>query len=254
MFDKSPDELPAELIRPDWPAPEGVRACITTRSGGFSHPPYNTLNLGDHVGDRPEHVARNRAKLRRQLDLPSDPLWLDQVHGCAVATFDRDPMRITADAAIADLPGRVCAVLTADCLPLLVCNSSGTRVAAVHAGWRGLAAGVIEAALTRFNDPGESLLAWLGPAISPAAFEVGEEVRAIFIKSNPTDEFAFRPAGADHWMADIYQLARNRLASYNLGYIGGGDSCTVKERERFFSFRRDGITGRMASLIWIEPD
>ena len=242
-----------DLIMPDWPVPAGVRAIITTRNDGFSHPPYDSLNLGDHVGDRPDHVEHNRAKLRRYLHLPSEPLWLNQVHGCAVTSFASDKGGIEADAAIADLPGRVCAVLTADCLPLLLCNCSGSRVAAVHAGWRGLAAGVIEAVLTGLYEPGESLLAWLGPAIGPGAFEVGEEVRGTFLKHNPADEIAFQPAGPGHWMADIYQLARNRLESYNLGYIGGGDSCTVEERERFFSFRRDGITGRMASLIWIEP-
>ena len=242
-----------ELIIPDWPAPAGVRAIITTRNGGFSYPPYDSLNLADHVGDRQDHVERNRAELRCYLNLPSEPLWLNQAHGCVVASFACDEMRIEADATIADHPGKVCAVLTADCLPLLLCNRSGNRVAAVHAGWRGLAAGVIEATLSRFYESGESLLAWLGPAIGPNAFEVGKEVRETFLRQNPADEIAFQPAGPSHWMADIYQLARNRLESYDLRYIGGGDSCTVEERERFFSFRRDEITGRMASLIWIEP-
>ena len=241
-----------ELITPDWPVPACVRAIITTRNGGCSQPPYDSLNLGDHVGDRPDHVKRNRAKLQRHLDLPSEPLWLNQVHGCTVASFTDDNERIQADAATTDLPGRVCTVLTADCLPLLLSNCSGSRVAAVHAGWRGIAAGVIEAALTRFNEPGESLLAWLGPAIGPDAFEVGKEVRETFLKLNPADELAFERAGPGQWMADIYRLARNRLENYDLSYIGGGDLCTVKQHDRFFSFRRDGITGRMASMIWIE--
>jgi YfiH family protein len=146
----------------------------------------------------------------------------------------------------------VCAVLTADCLPLLLCNRSGSRVAAVHAGWRGLLAGVVESTLDRFAEPGEELLAWLGPAIGPTAFEVGEEVREAFLKRDPADESAFLPGVPGHWLANIYRLAENRLNARNIGYIGGGDHCTLSEPERFFSYRRDGVTGRMASLIWIE--
>jgi len=244
-----------DWIRPDWPAPPPVKSVITTRHGGFSAAPYQGLNLGDHVGDAPVEVARNRAWLSRQLALPSEPHWLQQVHGCHVLECGQDlvPGRMAADAATSSQPGQVCAVLTADCLPLLICNRSGSRVAAVHAGWRGLAAGVIERALSGFDaGPGE-LLVWLGPAIGPAAFEVGDEVRETFVSKNPADEAAFLPSSPGHWLADIYQLARNRLAPWRPGFVGGGDDCTYSEEARFFSYRRDGITGRMAALIWIQP-
>lgn len=244
-----------DWIRPDWPVPAQVRSVITTRRGGFSLPPYQGLNLGDHVGDAPELVARNRAWLRRQLALPSEPHWLQQLHGCNVLECDPDSDRgrSAADAATSTRPGQVCAVLTADCLPLLICNHSGSRVAAVHAGWRGLVAGVIERALSSFDaDPGE-LLVWLGPAIGPTAFEVGDEVREAFVSMNPADEAAFLASSPGHWLADIYQLARNRIAPWRPGFVGGGGDCTYTEATRFFSYRRDGTTGRMAALIWIQP-
>ena len=242
----------AEWIVADWPAPAGVRAVATTRQGGFSLPPYESLNLGDHVGDDPERVAKNRSRLRQILALPAEPNWLEQVHGCEVAACGSG--QIKADAVIARQIGGVCAVLTADCLPLLLCNRQGTRVAAVHAGWRGLAAGVIENAVAAFGQPGEELLAWMGPAIGPRQFEVGDEVREVFVAADPAAETAFRAQGSGHWLADIYQLARQRLGSLNLGYVGGGEYCTVSDPERFFSYRRDGVTGRMAALIWIESD
>jgi YfiH family protein len=241
-----------EVIRPEWPASPRVRALATTRGGGFSSAPYDTLNLGDHVGDDPLNVSKNRERLREAYDLPSDPFWLTQVHGCGVALCGSGD-GVEADAAFTDAPGRVCAVLTADCLPVLLCNAAGTRVAAVHAGWRGLAAGVIEAAMERFDEPGDSLLAWLGPAIGPDAFEVGPEVREQFLKQDPECEGAFRPGRNDRWMADIYELARIRLGRFNPAFIGGGDYCTVTDETRFYSYRRDGVTGRMATLIWIDP-
>ncbi|MEW7976531.1 MAG: peptidoglycan editing factor PgeF [Candidatus Sedimenticola endophacoides] len=241
----------ADWITPDWPAPAGVRALITTRNGGVGAAPYDTLNLGGRVGDDPCSVQANRALLGRRLGLPSQPLWLNQVHGRAVARCGSERPGVTADAVVADRPGAVCAVLTADCLPLLICDRGGREVAAVHAGWRGLAAGVIEAALARLSAPGPRLMAWLGPAIGPRAFEVGPEVRAAFMEQDARCASAFAAHGG-RWLADIYQLARLRLRHHGVGYIGGGEYCTVSDGRRFFSYRRDGVTGRMASLIWID--
>lgn len=245
-----PEAAPV-LITPTWPAPAGVRAAVTTRVGGVSQPPYDSLNLGDHVGDDPAAVAENRRRLQVAAGLPASPFWLEQVHGtrvldCAVPAAGR-----TADASITRRPGEVCVVLTADCLPVLFCNRAGDRVAAAHAGWRGLADGVLEAALAGFEDAPDQLLAWLGPAIGPDAFEVGPEVRERFLLDDPRAAEAFRPGRPGHWWADIYRLARLRLERAGVGFIGGGDYCTVTDRERFYSYRRDGVTGRMASLIWI---
>ncbi len=245
------DRSEPEWIEPDWPAPAQVRTAITTRQGGVSVGPYHSLNLADHVGDAPDAVGRNRERLREVLRLPSEPLWLEQVHGCDVAEADGSEASCRADAATSTRPGKICAVLTADCLPLLLCNRKGTRVAAVHAGWRGLAAGVIESTLKRFEDEPSELLVWLGPAIGPDAFEVGPEVREAFLASHTDDEACFVANHPGHWLADIYQLARNRLRRAGVGYVGGGDYCTVSEPELFFSYRRDGVTGRMASLIWL---
>ncbi|MEE9357837.1 peptidoglycan editing factor PgeF [Candidatus Vondammii sp. HM_W22] len=241
-----------EALIPDWPAPEHVKAMITTRWGGYSQTPYDGMNLADHVGDDPGTVGKNRALLRQRFNLPAEPNWLQQVHGCQVTACDSGTVLVEADAVVAEQPGQVCAVMTADCLPLLICNESGSRVAAVHAGWRGLAAGVIEAALDRFDESGESLLVWLGPAIGPDRFEVGDDVRQQFLNSGQADESAFKPGAQGRWLADIYQLARIRLMKRNIGFVGGGDYCTVTEKKRFFSYRRDGSTGRMASLIWID--
>ncbi len=241
-----------DWIVPDWPVPDSVRAATTTRNGGHSVSPFHSLNLADHVEDDPATVARNRTLLTQRLGLSSEPNWLQQVHGCHVADVDSATCSSSADASTTALPGRVCVVMTADCLPLLLCNRAGTRVAAVHAGWRGLVDGVIEAALERFSEPGDELLAWMGPAIGPKRFEVGDEVRERFVAVNPADAAAFTAHGAGKWLADIYALARTRLQAKNCGYIGGGDYCTVSDSERFFSYRRDGVTGRMASLIWIE--
>ncbi|MEJ2592337.1 MAG: peptidoglycan editing factor PgeF [Candidatus Thiodiazotropha sp.] len=241
-----------EVLRPDWPAPGHVRALITTRQGGVSRPPYDSLNLATHVGDDAHDVARNRALLIHDCRLPEAPFWLNQVHGCHVADSNVASPGCEADAVIGDRPGRICAVLTADCLPLLICDRAGSRVCAVHAGWRGLAGGVIEAAVSRMAVAPAELLVWLGPAIGPDAFEVGGEVREAFVSQQAQDADAFRSGRADRWLADIYRLARQRLARLGVGYVGGGDYCTFTQAQRFFSYRRDGVTGRMASLIWLE--
>lgn len=240
----------AELLLPDWPAPARVRALQTTRLGGVSQPPWNTFNLGDHVGDDPSCVAANRAELRHAL--PAEPLWLQQVHGVRVVDAAVATNRPEADAVCARQPGVVCAVMTADCLPVLFCDRAGTVVAAAHAGWRGLQAGVLEATIAAMGGEPAEILAWLGPAIGPAAFEVGDEVRAAFVAVNPAAAAAFRAHAAGKWLADIYCLARQRLQAAGIFSISGGGACTFSDPERFFSYRRDGSTGRMATLIWLE--
>jgi YfiH family protein len=242
-----------QFIKPDWPAPAAVQARVTTRAGGVSLPPFDSLNLGDHVGDDPAAVAENRSRLRGFL--PAEPKWLRQVHGTAVALADSLAESAEADAAVAFHPGTVCAVLTADCLPVLFCDRRGTRVAAAHAGWRGLAAGVLEASVAAMQCPPSEILAWLGPAIGPGAFEVGPEVRKIFVDQNSEDAAAFTPHPSrltpHHFMADIYQLARLRLARAGVHAVHGGGLCTYTDAGRFYSYRRDKATGRMASLIWL---
>lgn len=242
----------AALIYPDWPAPEGVKAVSSTRLGGFSRPPWEGLNLGDHVGDDPSAVAANRRQLFQMIGAPQSPCWLQQVHGARVVPASRQGCE--ADASITGKPGEVCAVMTADCLPLLLCDLQGTRVAAVHAGWRGLAAGVIENTLDGFDCPPRDILAWLGPAIGPSAFEVGSEVRQVFLLQDQQASQAFMPNREDHWLADIYQLARLKLLRKGVQHVYGGDYCTYSDPRRFFSYRRDGQTGRMASLIWLNGD
>jgi YfiH family protein len=247
-------------IIPDWPAPANVRALQTTRAGGVSVGAYATLNLGDHVGDDPVAVVRNRALLRATL--PAEPVWLKQVHGNIVADADRTVGVPDADAALARQPGKVCVVMTADCLPLLVCDEAGTVVAAAHAGWRGLAGGVVEATVAAMNVAPERLLVWLGPAIAPQAFEVGEEVRQAFMAHDPAAAKAFAPSpalsaqhsalGTQKWLADIFLLARQRLALLGVKRVYGGGLCTYTDAERFYSYRRDRVTGRMASLIWLD--
>lgn len=239
-----------DLLVPDWPAPANVRALATTRAGGVSLPPWDGLNLGDHVGDDPAAVAENRRRLRQVL--PAAPLWLRQVHGTRCVDAARAAPGAEADAAVARAPGVVCAVLTADCLPLLLCDEAGTTVAAAHAGWRGLAAGVIEATVRAMDLPGERLVAWLGPAIGPENFEVGGEVRAAFVAHDPAAVRAFVPGAPGKWLCDIYRLARQRLAALGVHRVAGADFCTARDAGRFFSYRRDGATGRMAALIWLE--
>lgn len=243
------DGPPSDWLRPRWPAPPSVGACSTTRSGGVSRGPYAGLNLGAHVGDAPEAVAENRARLRRWLALPAEPAWLEQVHGCAVAEAERGPAR--ADAAVARGPGAVCVVMTADCLPVLLCDRDGTRVAAAHAGWRGLAAGVLETTVEALGGAPDGLMAWLGPAIGPASFEVGEEVRAAFVEPDPGAAAAFVPSPGGRWLADLYALARRRLAAVGVTAVYGGGLDTYADAGRFYSYRRERATGRMASLIWL---
>lgn len=240
-----------ECIRPDWPAPANVRACATTRAGGVSRGSWQGLNLGDHVDDDPVAVAENRALLAAELGLPAEPHWLSQVHGTRVCLPDEAPA--CADACFENRPGRVCAIMTADCLPVLFCNAAGTRVAAAHAGWRGLLAGVLENTVAAFDDPGGRVLAWLGPAIGPAAFEVGDEVRDAFVAASASAGRHFRASESGRWLADLYGLARDRLAAAGVRQVSGGGLCTFSDPQRFFSYRRDGVTGRMASLIWLMP-
>jgi YfiH family protein len=222
---------------------------MTLRTGGVSGGAYASLNLGDHVGDDPAAVATNRRRLREALALPAEPLWLEQVHGTDVAGFG-GPGRPRADAAVALQPGQVCAVMVADCLPVLLADRSGTCVAATHAGWRGLAAGVLEAAVAALPADASQLVAWLGPAIGPDAFEVGPEVRKAFLAVDEAADEAFRPGIGDRWLADVYRLARQRLARAGVTDVHGGGLCTVSDPARFFSYRRDGATGRMAALVW----
>lgn len=237
------------VFTPDWPLPAGVRAASTTRLGGVSVGAYGGFNLGDHVGDDPHAVAANRVALARALALPSPPPWLTQVHGCTVAGPD-DPPGIAADARYADRPGVACAVLTADCLPLLLCSDDGRGVAAVHCGWRGLAAGIVGRAVACFAAAPAALSAWLGPAIGPAAFEVGAEVREAFLSTDSGATDCFVASGGGRWLADLFGLARRALTAAGVQRVYGGGVCTVADPQRFYSYRRDGGTGRMASLVW----
>lgn len=243
----------ADWITPDWPAPPGVRAASTTRNGGVSSGAYASLNLGQHVGDDPAAVSENRHRLLAALKLPKGPRWLQQVHGTRVAHLEGMPVDEPADAAVTAARGEACVIMTADCLPVLLCDAKGTRVAAAHAGWRGLAANVLEAMVKAMDtEPGE-MLAWFGPAIGPAAYEVGEEVRQAFVTQHAAAASAFEPGkSAGKWWCDLYMLAHQRLTAAGVTRIYGGGFCTFTERERFFSFRRDGECGRMATLIWLE--
>lgn len=234
---------------PDWPAPVNVKTLQTTRKGGASKPPYDHFNLGTHVGDNSLTVARNRMQLAPLL--PSEPVWLNQVHGITVADAGNASCLPEADASISTHRGAVCAVMTADCLPILLCDEKGTVVGAAHAGWRGLCDGVIEATVAAMKVPPSTLMANLGPAIGPSVFEVGAEVRAAFIAKQPQAELAFTPGEAGKWLADIFMLARLRLQAQGINKIYGGGVCTYSDAENYFSYRRDGVTGRMASLIWL---
>jgi len=238
-----------DFILPDWPVPVSVRAAVSLRAGGASGGPYASLNLGDHVGDDPVAVAENRARLVRALDLPAEPLWLRQVHGCQVARMG-DTRSPQADASVSLEQGQVCAVLVADCLPVLLADRRGRCVAAAHAGWRGLAAGVIERTVASLPVPPSDLVAWLGPAIGPDVFEVGPEVREQFLVADRGAEGLFRPSPAGRWLANLWGLARRRLAAAGVSSVHGGGLCTVSDPGRFFSYRRDGVTGRLAALIW----
>lgn len=248
-----------DYITPDWPAPDHVKTLFTTRCGGVSdntRGAYASLNLGMHVNDNPDHVSANRKLLRQYL--PSEPQWLTQVHGSDHVWVEQAGGLLQADAALSRSPGVVCAVMVADCLPVYLCDDAGTAIGIVHAGWRGLSAGIVEKSVAAMHiEPGR-IMAWLGPAIGPAHFEIGDEVRTIFIDHDPHAARAFRSVGdtviqpQQKWYADIFQLARFRLINAGVNRIYGGGVCTYSDPVRFFSYRRDGKTGRMAALIWLE--
>jgi polyphenol oxidase len=247
------------FLLPEWQAPPGVRALSTMRRGGVSAPPRDSLNLGAHVGDDREAVAANRRRLRDAAGLPAEPQWLDQVHGIDVADLDHEDCGPCADAAVSSRPGRVCVVLTADCLPVVLASSDGAVVAVAHAGWRGLAAGVVEAALDAMRSKvaaGTTLQAWLAPAIGAAHFEVGNDVRSAFLAADERAAEAFSGNAQGRWQCDLYRLARQRLNRAGVERICGGGRCTYAEEGDFFSHRRDvqhrgrTATGRMATLVW----
>ena len=237
------------LIIPDWPAPPNVMAAQSTRIGGFSAAPYTSFNLGSHVGDNSMVVTRNRMLLEPLM--PSEPIWLQQVHGVTVADAGQAGCLPEADACISAHRGAVCVVMTADCLPVLLCDEKGSVVGAAHAGWRGLCDGVIEATVNAMQVPPATVMAWLGPAIGPSAFEVGDEVRDAFVARQPSAAAAFVAHAEGKWLADIYMLARLRLRSMGIERIYGGDLCTYTDPARFYSYRRDGVTGRMGTFIWL---
>lgn len=243
-------ELP--LVLPEWPAPANVRAAVTTRQGGVSRGPFESLNFGLHVGDDPQAVHANRRRLHARLGLTREASWLQQVHGTAVMRADEISEPRAADASWTDQQGVACAVLTADCLPMLLCDRQGTVVAAAHGGWRGLADNILEETVRAMCVPAAELMAWLGPAIGPDAFEVGPEVRHAFLGRWSGAAGAFREGQGDRWLCDIYSIARVQLQALGVTSVHGGGFCTFSERERFYSYRRDGQTGRMASLIWLE--
>jgi len=269
-----------EVIHPDWPAPRGVRAAFTLRGGGVSRPPFDSLNLGLRVGDDSQAVVENRRRVRICLGLPAEPCWLTQVHGSSVVTLDRaaadqaqaahraggahqaqgahQAVPTQADAAISRRSGVVCAIQVADCMPVLFAARDGAAVGAAHAGWRGLAAGVLEATVAELaagqpGVPADRLIAWMGPAIGREHFEVGEEVRAAFVERDAEAASAFARNARGRWQCDLYGLARRRLATAGVREVYGGGWCTYGDASRFFSYRRDGQCGRTAALIWIEP-
>lgn len=240
-------------LTPDWPVPANIRAATTLRSGGVSSSVYTSLNPAMHVGDEVERVKQNRQIINDMLDLPSEPFWLDQVHGNRAVQAQIHQPLLQADASFTSEAGVVCAVMTADCLPLLVCTTDGIHVAAIHVGWRGLLAGVIGNTLSAMQATSRlkrDFLVWLGPAIGPDCFEVGTEVREAFLDKSAKFETAFKAQSNGQWLADIYQLARIDLTMIGIDKIYGGDFCTFTEHERFYSYRRDKETGRMATLIW----
>ncbi len=241
-------------IVPDWPAPKNVKAISTTREGGVSLAPFESFNLGGHVGDNLDHVHRNRQQITAFTE--SEPYWLNQIHSPRVvdlASLNTNEV-VDADASYTNLENQVSIVMTADCLPVLLCSQDGSEVAAVHAGWRGLVDGIVENSVRKFRHPASHLMAWLGPAIGPEKFEIGGEVRDAFVAIQPEAIDAFVPAPNGKWLANIYHLATLRLHSVGVTAVYGGDRCTVTEKETFFSYRRDGQTGRQASLIWLTTD
>jgi len=240
-----------EFIEPHWPAPPGVRAVFTTRRGGVSEAPYDSFNLGLHVGDDAARVMQNRALLRSALDLPAEPSWISQSHGTRAVVLEAEAER-DADAAITRVPGQVAAVMVADCLPILLCHRDGSEVAALHAGWRGLQAGVVASTLERMRSPAAELLAWIGPGISRDYFEVGDEVLAAFCAALDGARDFFEPHGEGHWLCDLAGLAQCMLERLGVGEIRRAPHCSFRDAEQFYSYRREHVTGRMAALIWIK--
>lgn len=240
-----------DLIIPDWPAPHWIKAYTTTRMAGFSHVPYNSFNIAAHVGDNMNDVSKNRQLLKKNLHLKKPITWLEQVHGNIAISADHPITSLRADAIYSKTAQTVCAVQTADCLPLLVCSSSSYCVAAIHAGWKGLSNGIIETTINALVLPPSDILVWLGPAIGPQAFIVGEAVFQSFMDNDQAAEIAFQSIGNNLWQANLYKLAQQRLNKLGITSIYGGNYCTFSDKLRFFSYRRDQITGRMLSLIWI---
>jgi hypothetical protein len=247
--------LSTAFIEPDWSAPENVRAVVTMRLGGCSKGGFSSNNLANHVGDDLQAVENNRTMLAEQLGLPAKQFcWLNQVHGHEIVTasaYDKNNSSLQADGCDSTELNIACVVLTADCLPVLLCNLDGTRVSAVHAGWRGLAGNILPRAVARYPDPGQ-VIAWLGPAIGPSCFEVGEDVYDAFVTQSSAAKRAFvKTATNGKWLADLYCLARHQLQAAAIAGVYGGGLCTYTDAERFYSYRRDGVqSGRMASLIW----
>lgn len=249
-------------LKPRWPAPPSIQAMVSTRAGGVSKTPYDSLNLGDHVGDHAESVIKNRAIFTQSL--PAQPLWLRQTHSTCVSTplmrKENKGDQIEADASVTNIPKEPLVIMTADCLPVLFTNVQGTVIGAAHAGWRGLCAGVLENTIDAMSllspeTKACDLLVWLGSAIGPEAFEVGEDVALAFRNSRiPFAEHAFKPIAdkSGKFLANIYELARIRLHARGVQSIFGGEYCTVNDKENFYSYRRDGVTGRFASVIWID--
>ncbi len=242
-----------QILVPEWPTPQGVHAAFVLRTGGVSAGPFDSLNVGIHVGDMADAVRENRRRVHERLNLPAEPAWVEQVHGTDLIDLDA-PMaaRVAADALMTREAGRVCVVQVADCMPVLLAQRDGHCVAAVHAGWRGLAAGILESTIDRLATPPAQLLAWLGPAIGPQHFEVGGEVRDAFVGRDPGAACAFAANPRGRWQCDLAGLARQRLAAAGVTAVFGGEWCTYTDPTRFFSFRRDGQCGRMAALIWID--
>jgi YfiH family protein len=242
-----------DLITPDWPAPHLIKAYTTTRTGGFSHFPFDSLNMGIQVGDNLDCITKNRQLIQTTFGLKKPIIWLEQMHGNKAISADLPINTCTADAIYSRKTHTVCAVQTADCLPLLLCSSSGHCVAAIHAGWKGLSSGIVENTIDALALKPSDILAWLGPAIGPQAFVVGEEVFQAFSEKDPVAESAFHYMGNRQWLANLYKLARQRLHKLGIDSVFGGNYCTFTDNKRFFSYRRDQITGRMLSFIWINP-
>ncbi len=240
-----------EIIEPDWPAPPCVHAAFTLRVGGVSTGPFASLNLGAQVGDGPEAVAENRLRVRQRLHLPADPTWLQQIHGTVIADLDEGGVRGPADAAMTRRSDRVCVIQVADCVPVLFAALDGSAVAAAHAGWRGLSAGVLESTVRSLGTEARQLCAWLGPGIGPRHFEVGDDVHAAFLAGDSAAGADFQANARGRWQCDLLALVRRRLSKLGVSEISGGNHCTYAEPERFFSYRRDGQCGRMAALVWL---